>query len=158
MHMAEDASKFYARSVPIITVRLANLYGPTPLRRFDLIHLLCRQLLDEGKAQMWSTRTQRDFLYIQDAARAIVQLLDTDYTGTLNLGSGTMTPVARVREILEEVSGARIEILDVPVTGPLEFQCDMTTMHRLIDWRPRYTVEEGVRLTYETMKSYRAGN
>ena len=156
-YMAEEASKFYARWMPILTVRLANIYGPTPLERFDLIHVLCRQLLAEGKAQMWSTRTKRDFIYIQDAARAIVQLLDTDYTGTLNLGSGTMTPVARVKERLEAVSGGRIEVLDVPVTGPAEFQCDMTTLNRLIDWQPRYTVDEGVRVTYETMKSYRAG-
>ena len=157
-YMAEEASKFYARWMPIITVRLANIYGPTPLERFDLIHMLCRQLLAEGKAQMWSTRTKRDFIYIQDAAQAIVKLLDTDYTGTLNLGSGTMTPVARVKEILEAVSGGRIEVMDVPVTGPPEFQCDMTTVNRLIDWKPRYTVDEGVRVTYETMKSYRAGN
>ena len=66
-----------------------------------------------------------------------------------------MTSVARVRELLEEVSGGTITVLDNPVQGPMRFQCDMSTLHRLIDWRPCYAIDEGIRRTYETMKSYR---
>src|SRR5262245_50618587 len=103
-YMAEEASKFYARWMPVVTVRLSNIYGPTPLKRWDLVHVLCHKLLDEGRAEMWSTRPQRDFIYVDDAAQAVIKLLDADYTGTLNLGTGTMTSIGRVREILEEVS------------------------------------------------------
>ena len=154
-YLAEEASKFYARWLPIITVRLSNIYGPTPLERWDLIHVLCRKLLAEGRAQMWSTRPERDFIYVDDAAHAVVPLLDSDYTGTLNLGTGTVTSVARVRELLEQVSGGTITVLDNPVQGPMRFQCDMSTLHRLIDWRPCYPIDEGIRRTFETMKSYR---
>jgi len=154
-YLAEEASKFYANWLPIVTVRLSNIYGPTPLKRWDLIHVLCHKLLDDGHAEMWSTRSERDFIYVEDAAHAVVKLLDTDYTGTLNLGTGTMTSTGRVREILQEVSGGTIDVLDKPVQGPIRFQCDMTTITRLIDWTPRHGIEEGIRRTYETMKSYR---
>ena len=155
-YLAEEASKFYARWMPIITVRLSNIYGPTPLARWDLIHLLCRRLLEESHAQMWSTRPERDFIYVDDAAQAIVKLLDADYAGTLNLGTGTLTSTARVREILERVSGGTIAVLDNPVQGPMQFVCDMATVHRLIDWSPRYSIEAGISRTFETMKAYRA--
>ncbi|MDQ3254289.1 MAG: hypothetical protein M3R15_10355, partial [Acidobacteriota bacterium] len=83
--------------------------------------------------------------------------LETDYTGILNLGTGTRTPVRRIVDILQEMSGCSITDLDQPVQGPMKFQCDMTTIERLIEWRPRYTVEEGVRRTYELMKAWKKG-
>jgi nucleoside-diphosphate-sugar epimerase len=154
-YMAEEASKFYARWIPIITVRLANLYGPTQLTRFDLIHVICRKLLAEGKAEIWSDKPSRDFIYVEDAADAIVRLLDTGYTGTLNLGTGVMTSVRRIIDLLEEISGCPIVVRNEAVQGPMQFQCDMTTLNRLIDWMPRMTIEDGVRRTYQMMQSWR---
>lgn len=160
-YLAEEVSKFYARWTPIITVRLSNLYGPTPLKRWDFIHGLCHQLLETGRAQIWSAKPERDFIYVEDTAHAVVKLLDADYTGTLNLGTGTMTSIERVKEILEQVSGGVIEVLDKPVQGPMKFRCDMTTLNRLIDWTPRYSIGTGIRATFEAMKLYlnpEAGN
>ena len=154
-YLAEEACRFYARWLPIVNVRFSNLYGPTPLERYDLIHVLVNQLLDEGRGEVRSTKPERDFIYVEDAAEAIVQLLDADYTGTVNLGTGRMTPIARVVELLAELSGCPIEVLDQPVQGPMRFQCDMTTLERIIDWRPQYPIEEGVRRTWERTKAFR---
>jgi len=148
-YMAEEAAKFYARWIPTITVRFSNLYGPTPLERYDLIHVLSRKLLSEGRAQVWSTKPQRDFIYVDDAAEAIIKLVDSDYTGLLNLGTGTMTSVGRIVEVMRAVSGCPIEVLDHPVPGPMQFVCDMRTLQRCIDWEPKVTIEEGVRRVYE---------
>lgn len=153
-YLAEEACKFYARFFPIINVRLSNIYGPTPLQRYDLIHVLSRQLLREGRGQVWSTRPERDFIYVEDVARAVEDLLDTDYTGTLNLGTGVMTPVRRVVELLSEISGCPVTDLDQPVKGPMRFRCDTATLERLIGWAPRFSVEQGVRRTFELMKSW----
>ncbi len=153
-YMAEEALNFYRRWIPITNVRLSNIYGPTPLERWDLIHVLSRKLLRDGQAEMWSTRPQRDFIYVDDAARAVIQLLDAEHEGTLNLGTGIMTPVQVVKEALEEASGCTIRDLDIPTQGPRQFQCDMTTLNRLIDWQPRYSPREGVHTTYRTMASY----
>lgn len=157
-YMGEEACKFYAKWIPIINLRMSNVYGPTPLKRFDLIHILIHQLLDNCKGQIWTTKPSRDFIYVEDAAHAIIKLLETDYTGTLNLGTGTMTTVKRVVEVLEEISGCPITSLDQEVSGPMEFRCDMTTLNKLIDWKPRYSTEEGVKRTFEVMKSWRKTN
>jgi nucleoside-diphosphate-sugar epimerase len=154
-HLAEEACKFYGRWLPIITVRLSNMFGPTHLSRFDLIHLLVRQLLDHGEGKVVSTEPERDFIYVEDAAHAVVKLLETDYTGILNLGTGTQTAVGEIVNTLQEISGCPITNLDQPVLGPMKFRCDTTTMDRLIDWSPRYSTEEGVRRTFELMKSWR---
>ncbi len=153
-YMAEEACKFYRRWTPIVNVRFSNLYGPTPLKRYDLIHVLIRQLLRDGRGEVWSTRPERDFIYVEDAADAIVKLLFTDYIGTLNLGTGAMTPVRRIVELLQEWTGCPIRDLDRAVAGPMKFCCDRTTLNRLIDFHPR-RIEDGLRQTYERMKGWR---
>jgi UDP-glucose 4-epimerase len=154
-YLAEEACRFYARWVPILTVRLSNLYGPTPLRRYDLIHILIHQLLEQGQGEIWSRRPERDFIHVDDVARAVLALLDCDHTGIVNLGTGTMTSVGRIVDLLQEMSGCPIVDRDVPVEGPMRFQCDRTTLNRIVDWRPEHTIESGLRHTFQTMKSYR---
>ncbi len=154
-YMSEETCRFFAQWVPIINVRLCNLYGPTRLERFDLIHKLIHQLLNNERARVWSTKPSRDFIYVDDVAEAVLQLLDAHYTGTLNLGTGVMTKVARVVEILSGLSGNPITDLEMEVSGPMRFQCDMTTINGIIDWRPRFTIEDGIRRTWELMKLWR---
>lgn len=156
-YLAEEACRFYARWVPIINVRMSNLYGPTPLERYDLIHVLIRQLLREGRGEVWSTRPERDFIYVEDAAEAIVRLLETNYAGTLNLGTGRMTSVGEVVALLEDLSGCPIAVRDVPVQGPMRFQVDTNLLRRLTGWLPGTTVAEGVRETYEKMRAWHEG-
>lgn len=125
------------------------------MRRYDLIHELICQLLEQAKGQVWSTKPERDFIYVEDVAHATVKPLETDYTGILNLGTGMVTPVRKIVGILEEISSCPITDLDQSVQGPMKFQCDMSTIKKLIDWTPRYSIEEGVRRTYELPKTWR---
>lgn len=154
-YLGEELCKFYRNWVPIINARFCNLYGPTPLERYDLIHVLTRKLLDHGKAEIWSDRPARDFIYVEDAAHAIAKLLHADYNDTLVLGSGEMTTVAEVIDIMREVSGMPITSLDKPVSGPQQFQADISTLQRIIDWEPRISIREGIRRTWEFEKARR---
>jgi nucleoside-diphosphate-sugar epimerase len=154
-YLGEEVCKFYSRTIPIVSVRLSNAYGPSRRERFDLIYMLIRQVLDQGRATVLSTRPERDFIYVEDAADAVVKLLAADYAGPLNLGTGRMTSVRRIVDLLREISGCPIVDLDRPVEGPMRFRCDVSTLQRLIDWRPRYSIEDGVRRTYERMASWR---
>lgn len=148
-YMAEEVSKFYERWMPIITCRFCNLYGPTPLDRYDLIHILARKLIADGHAEAWSGAPERDFIYVTDAANAILKLLDSDFTGLVNLGTGETTSVGRVLEILQEISGCSIHILDKPVDGPMRFRSDTTRLKGAINWTPTVSIEEGIRKVWE---------
>ena len=54
-YLAEELCKFYSNWMPIINARFCNLYGPTPLQRYDLLHILTRMLLSDGQAELWIT-------------------------------------------------------------------------------------------------------
>jgi UDP-glucose 4-epimerase len=151
-HLAEESLRFYGRWIPYVNVRLANTYGPSRAARPDLIGGLCRQLIAQGTARMLTTEGERDFVHVDDAARAVVALLDAGHVGTVNVGTGVRTPVARVRDILEAVSGGRIEVLGAQADGPHAVQCDIGLLRRLTGWEPRYGILDGLRETYRRMR------
>lgn len=150
-YLAEEACKFYQRWLPIVNVRMCNLYGYTPLTRYDLIHVCLRRILETGGAEVWNATPKRDFIYARDAAEAALRLLGSDYTGTVNMGSGTMTSVRQVLDIIEDVTGVEVSVLGQEVDGPSEFRCDPSTFERATGWRARYSVEEGIREIWELM-------
>ena len=152
-YLSEELIKFYSE-IPSIIVRFSNIYGPTKLIRPDLVPTLIQKALSPNRVTVWNTKPVRDFLYASDAADAIVKLLDTNYTGPVNLGSGKSISVGRIVEIIENLSGKKIKNLDKPVSGPMNFVCDISAVKRLIGWRPKYSVEEGITEMYETMKQY----
>ena len=152
-YLSEQVVRFYENKVPIIVVRLSNIYGPTWLTRPDLVPTLIQNLLTKpDEITIWSKKPVRDFLYMPDAADAIVKLLDTDYTGIVNLGAGRPVGVRRVTEILEGISGKKIVDLDKEVSGPMNFYCDTTLVNKLTSWQPKYSIEEGLCATYDRMK------
>ncbi len=153
-YLSEELAKFYSKEIPSIVVRFSNIYGPTRLTRPDLVPTLIQQALSPNEVSVWSKKPVRDFLYTPDAADAIVKLLHTDYTGPVNLGTGQSVSVGRIAEIIEELSGKKVKDLNKPVSGPMEFVCDITLVKKLTGWKPTHTIEEGLAKTYETMKQY----
>lgn len=152
-YLSEELIKFYSE-IPSITVRFSNIYGPTKLIRPDLVPTLIQKALSPNKVTVWNTKPVRDFLYTPDAADAIVKLLDTNYTGPVNLGSGTSVSVKRIVKIIEDLSGRKIEDLNKPVSGPMTFVCDISLVKNLTGWEPEHTIDEGLKETYQIMKEY----
>jgi len=154
-HLGDEACRFYSRRFPIVNVRLSNMYGPARERRYDLIHLIVTQLLATGRAEVMSLEPERDFVYADDVAEAALGLSGVEQSCTVNVGSGEATSVRRVVEVLRAISGCPITSLDRPVEGPMRFQCDIRAIERLTGWRPRVSIDEGLRRTYEQMKAWR---
>ncbi|MEK7607408.1 MAG: NAD(P)-dependent oxidoreductase [Patescibacteria group bacterium] len=152
-YVAEEITKLY-KKVPVINIRLSNIYGPTKFIRPDLVPTLIQKALSPKEPTVWSTKPIRDFIYVKDAARAIIALLDTDYIGTINLGSGQMRSVGDIVSIIEKISGKKVKVLDIPVTGPMKFVYDISLVKKLTGWKPEYTLEQGLEETYDIMKTY----
>lgn len=153
-YLSEELIRYYAPNIPSIIVRFSNIYGPTKLVRPDLVPTLIQNALSPNELTVWNTKPVRDFLYTPDAADAIVKLLDTDYTGPVNLGTGQSVSVEKIVGIIEKLSGKKIKNLNKPVSGPMHFVCDISLVKKLTGWKPKHTIEEGLRETYEIMKHY----
>ena len=153
-YLSEQIVKFYQNTVPSIVVRLSNIYGYTELRRPDLIPTIMQDVFEKEKVEIWSNKPKRDFIFTEDAADAVLKILDTDFTGIINLGSGKMTSLKLISEIIEELSGKKIISKNQSVNGPMEFNTNIKKIMEVTGWEPKFDIRKGLEKTFKIMKSY----
>jgi nucleoside-diphosphate-sugar epimerase len=151
-YLGEELAYYY-KEVPNIVVRLTNIYGPTTvLGRPDIVNQLIEGLIFNKKASVFNTEVKRDFIYTPDAADAIISLLDSYFEGVINVGTGQIVSIRDIVTILEKLSGIKIENLHKQATGHLEYVSDISLLNRLINFTPKYSLEQGLTETYNKMK------
>ena len=153
--LSEEIVRYYEKKVPSIIIRLSNIYGYTKLIRPDLVPTLMQNVLNKNEVTIWNDKPKRDFIFTEDAADAILKLLNTNYTGIINLGTGEMNSIKTITSEIEKLSGKKIRSLNKAVSGPMELSVDTTLTRKLIDWSPKFSLKEGLKKTYEIMKDYK---
>jgi UDP-glucose 4-epimerase len=99
----------------------------------------------------------RDFVHVDDLARAHVLALGKP--GTYNLGSGRGWTVMEVIEIARRVTGKRIDVVfEPPRPGdPKALVADISRARRQLGWEPKHSLEEMISSTYEWRKAHPLG-
>ncbi len=152
--MAEQLSQLYRKFFNIIDIRLSNVFGPTHLRRPDLIPTILYQALTrKSTVSVWTKKPVRDFVYVNDVVNAVMSLLETEFSGPLNVGSGLGRSVEDVCDVIENLCNIKIVSQDLPVTGHMKYIHDLTLLKSLISFNPT-SLEKGLEVTVEYMKKY----
>lgn len=155
-YLAEQVVEFYKERVPIINVRLCNIYGDTKLIRPDFIPTLILDAITREEPTIWNDNPKRDFIFTSDAVDAIVNVMETDYTGNLNIGTGIKSSIKDIVTIVENISDKKIKSLDKEVSGVMDFVADISLLKGLTGWEPKYSLEYGLKKTFEVMsKNYK---
>ena len=153
-YLSEQIVKYFSKTVPSIIVRLSNIYGATRLRRPDLIPTIMQDLFEKQKISIWNDQPKRDFIFTEDAADAVLKLIESKFEGIINLGTGKMSSLKEICEIIERLSGKKIISENKVVTGPMEFVTDISKITELTGWIPKHDITSGLKKTYEMMKDY----
>jgi len=152
--LSEQIVEYYSKKIPSIIVRLSNIYGYTKLIRPDLVPTIMQNVFQKDKVFIWSNKPKRDFIFTEDAADAVLKIINTDFIGKINLGSGEMNSIMKITDIIESLSGKKIYSEDKKVSGPMEFVTDISKIKSITGWSPKFSIEEGIKKTYEIMKKY----
>lgn len=152
--LSEQIINFYSNKIPSIIVRLSNIYGYTRLRRPDLVPTIMQDIFEKEKVTIWNDSPKRDFIFTEDAADAVLKLVKSDFNGTINLGSGKMSSLKEICEIIKELSGKKIISENKKVSGPMEFNTDISKISQITGWKPKYDIKSGLSKTFKIMKSY----
>ncbi|WP_299901215.1 NAD(P)-dependent oxidoreductase [uncultured Ruegeria sp.] len=93
-------------------------------------------------------RQERDFLHVDDLARALLRVLESDLTGPVNVASGTATPV---RDLIEEVANQmhrpdliRLGTIARAADDPPRLAADVTRLRGETGFMPQYDIASGV--------------
>lgn len=129
--------------------RLFFLFGPGEPGN-KLVTSIARALLAKQPARCAAGKLRRDYLYVEDAAAALVALLSSGAIGAVNIGSGHAVPLG---DIARAIAGALdmpglLHVEDAPAAGeaPL-IQADVRLLSAEVGWRPSFDLEAGLRAT-----------
>jgi nucleoside-diphosphate-sugar epimerase len=115
---------------------------------------LCRKVaeVDEyGTIDVWGDGKQtRSFLYIDECIEGILKLMNSDFSGPVNLGSDEMISINNLANMVIEISGKKISIKNIP--GPLGVRgrnSDNKLIKEKLKWAPGAPLKKGMTRTFE---------
>ena len=139
----------------------ANLYGPCD--NFDLetshvVPALVRKFVEaknngDKTVTVWgSGKASREFLFVSDAAEAIVNMAECGKrTGPFNLGTGKSTTIKELVSTIKDIVGFEgdIEWDASKPDGQLERYYDMSELQKEIGYLPSTSLSQGIIETVE---------
>ena len=136
--------------------RVFFLYGPHehPNR---LVSSVILSLLKDSPANCSHGKQIRDYLYVQDVAEAFLALLQSEVQGPLNIASGR--PIAikeviiKIAEKLDRKDLVRLGALSASLGEPNLLVGDIGRLSEKVDWRPKYSIDQGLTKTISWWKS-----
>ena len=150
----------YSRNhgIPVRIARYHNIFGPEGTwngGREKAPAAICRKVayLPEtgGAVEVWGDGLQtRSFLFIDECIEATRRLMDSDFTGPVNIGSEEMVTINELVEIAGRVAGKevrRMHKLDAPL-GVRGRNSNNDLIREKLGWDYSQTLEEGIRITY----------
>jgi len=132
--------------------RIFWLYGPheAPGR---LVSDVIGGLLAGRRVAVSEGRQQRDFMHVEDVARAFVDLVDGDHVGAINIASGEPVAVRDLLNRLGKLTG-RESLIDfgarpAPPDDPPSLAADIALLRQKIGFKPNYDLDQGLAQTVD---------
>lgn len=151
--------------VDFVSLMPTNLYGPGDNFDLQTSHVLPALIrkFDAASASaeevvLWGTGTpRREFLYVDDMARAVRHVLETPEDaffeaapdGLMNVGCGEDISIRELAELVQRVVGGASSIR-LDTSKPDGTPRKLVAVERLfsLGWRPEVSLEEGIRRTH----------
>jgi CDP-glucose 4,6-dehydratase len=157
-------SYWHSYGVPVAVTRFANLYGGGDLNFTRLIPEAVSAVLDGRRPVLRSDGTpERDFLFVEDAARAYLAIADALGDDAVrgeafNAGGGEPHSVADVLRLIAEVAGTQLEP-DIRGAGNPKGEIDRqyvdsSKLQGATGWQPEVDLRDGLRRTIEWYRQH----
>jgi UDP-glucose 4-epimerase len=142
--------------LPAVSLRLFNVYGPRSRTSgtYGAVFgvFLAQKLRGRPYTVVGDGTQSRDFTFVADVADAFVTAAQSTITGEVfNVGAGAPVSVNRLVELLEG------EVVHVPKRPgePDRTHADIRKIQRGLGWRPKVSIEEGVRILLDNIEYWR---
>jgi nucleoside-diphosphate-sugar epimerase len=143
-----------------LNVRIAryhNIFGPEGSwndGREKAPAAICRKVAevqDGGEIEVWGDGKQtRSFLFIDECLDGTLKLMESDWTGPVNIGSDEMVSINRLVELVSEIAGKSVSIrhVDGP-EGVRGRKSDNRLIQQKLGWAPQSKLTDGLIPTYQ---------
>ncbi len=156
-------SYYLSYGLPVKIVRPFNTYGPFQKRNLEggVVAIFIARDLNGEPLQVKGDGTQtRDLLYVEDCARFVVEagLTDKGDGEIMNAGSGHEISIRDLAVLVSSPAkggrGVKIQLVphDHPQAEISRLLCDFSKAQTVLGWRPRISLEEGIRRTRDWIR------
>ena len=142
--------------LPAVSCRFFNVYGTrsrTSGTYGAVFGVFLAQKLAKKSMTIVGDGTQtRDFTYVTDVANALLTAANSDKIGEIyNIGSGKTVSINKLVELLD---GEKLNIPKRPGEPDCTF-ADISKIKSQLNWVPKVSIEEGVKLVLENIEYWR---
>jgi dTDP-glucose 4,6-dehydratase len=138
-------------------VRIFNTYGPR-MRLNDgraLPAFIGQALRGEDLTVFGDGSQTRSFCFVDDLIEGIYRLLLSDYAQPVNVGNPDEISLKDFAEEIINLTGTNQKIVykELPKDDPKQRQPDITKAKAILNWQPKVSRAEGLKITYEYFKN-----
>ena len=148
--------------IPVRIARYHNIFGPEGTYeggREKAPAAICRKVafLPEsgGAIEVWGDGLQtRSFLFVDECIEATRRLMDSDFTGPVNIGSEEMVSINDLVDIVAKVAGK--EVKKIHIDGPLGVRgrnSNNDLIREKLNWDYSQPLSVGIEKTYNWIHS-----
>ena len=142
--------------VPVRIARYHNIFGPEGTwtgGREKAPAAICRKVAElpqeGGTIEVWGDGLQtRSFLFVDECVEATYRLVQSDFTGPVNIGSEEMVSINGLVDIAAKAADKKVE--KNHIEGPLGVRgrnSNNDLIKEKLDWNYTMTLEEGIKLS-----------
>lgn len=115
---------------------------------------MCRkvaQAKDGGVIEMWGDGKQtRSYLYIDECLKGVRKLMNSNFSGPVNIGSEEMVSINELAAMVMGIAGKTLTVKHIK--GPLGVRgrsSDNALIRKTLHWEPTYKLIDGLKKTYQ---------
>jgi len=146
------AESFYGK-LKIVGLRFTNVYGSYETQKGKMASMITqwrKQILDGKRPVIFNGEFRRDFVYVKDVIRALIQAQGLK-NGIYDVGNGIATDFRDVLKIIIKILDKKVEpkFIDNPYLGKYQVYTKAN-----LDWgfKPKHTLEQGIKDYYGNFK------
>ncbi len=139
-----------------VVLRYFNVYGPRmrPGPYAGVIRKFIEAVLGNKPITIFGDGEQtRDFIYVEDVARANLAALESGAAGIYNIGTGIPTKIVDLAYTIMEIAGKEVPIIyaDTRPGDIMHSYADISRAKDELGWYPKTGLKDGLRKTFEEL-------
>ncbi len=156
----------HVHKIKAIALRITNTYGPRHQMMHDeygVFNWFIRKAIDNDEIHIFGNgRILRDFLYVDDLVEALLMtgLTNKAYGEVFNVGSGKPIDfIGLAKKITKITRSGKIKFTkfttERKALEPGDYYADITKIKRIVGWKPRVSLDMGIKKTVDYYRKYK---
>ncbi|MBT8763523.1 NAD-dependent 4,6-dehydratase LegB [Desulfohalobiaceae bacterium Ax17] len=158
-HIAESFYRSF--DLPVVIVRPFNTYGPRQSARAVIPTIITQLLSGQKEIKLGALHPTRDLVFVKDTVEGFIEIARSDKTLGEEINIATQSEIS-----IQHLAQKLIDLIDPEakiITDNKRLRPEKSEVERLLgcnakikkltNWRPKYTLDDGLRITIEWFKN-----